>query len=511
MASDLLFDRIDACAECLVYRMSWLRWIRRRLRRRAAFLAGVGSTLGASIQALVVAELVGDLPTAFVVVSVVGTGVVSAVVAYWVVERIAGRRLREMARFAESADAGDYLFRLPAVGEDEIAEAGGALNHLLARVTTMRVSMIDQTRQLEETQAELKLKEEVAAKSQELEQRLRERRILYELLRVSVTATRLDEMLRSIAERVGAGLSLRETAIILREDETRFVLRAAHGFKNADALIGRVLEPGAGVTSAVMRDAKAVVVPDVSEDPNYLAFWGEAPREGSFAAFPILHQGTLLGILTVTRPPAAPLTEGPLRLLDAVADQAALAIRHAQLFEELRSLSTTDELTGLPNRRLLARRLDHEIERSQRTNKDISLLAIDIDMFKHLNDTCGHPTGDAALKGVSESLLHAVRRVDTVARVGGEEFVVLLPETDLVEARNVADKLRRTIEETPLPGGQTQPGGKLTISVGVATLRKDEDGLAALARADEALYSAKRRGRNRVVVFEEGVTLPPKP
>lgn len=489
--------------------MFGLAWIRRRLRRRAAFLAALGSTIGATLQAALITRVVGDIPPIVVVASVLGSCVVSAIVVYVVVERIVGRRLIEVARFAERADAGDYLLRLPTVGEDEIAEAGTALNHLLARVTTLRVSMIDQSRQLQETQEELKLKDDLASKSEELEQRLRERRILHDLLRVSVTATRLDEVLRSIAERVGAGLGMRETAILTREDAKRFVLRAAYGFKNGDALIGRVLEPGDGVAGTVVRDGKPVVLHDVTEDPNYLAFWGEAPREGSFAAFPISHQGVLLGILTVTRPASSPLSEGPIRLLDAVADQAALAIRHAQLFEELRALSTTDELTGLPNRRLLARRLDHEIDRARRTQKPISLLAIDIDMFKHLNDTCGHPTGDAALRGVAEGLLHAVRRVDTVARVGGEEFVVLLPETDLAEARRVAEKLRNHIEETPLPGGQTQPGGRLTISIGVSGLRTDEDGATALARADEALYSAKRRGRNRVVVFDEGVTMFP--
>lgn len=491
--------------------MLGLSWIRRRLRRRAAFLAAMGSAIGATLQAILISEVVGKIPFIVVLLSALASLVVSAAVVYLVVERIAGRRLREVARFAEQADAGDYLLRLPTVGEDEIAEAGTALNHLLARVTTLRVSMIDQTRQLQETQAQLTLKADLASKSEELEQRLQERRILHELLRLSVTATRLDEVLSSIAERVGSGLSMRETAILIREGDKGFVLRAAHGFQSSEKLIGRVLEPGAGVTGAVVRDNKAVVVHDVTEDPNYLAFWGEAPREGSFAAFPILHQSNLLGILTVTRPATAPLGEGPIRLLDAVADQAALAIRHAQLFEELRALSTTDELTGLPNRRLLARRLDHEIDRTRRSNKSISILAIDIDMFKHLNDTCGHPTGDAALRGVAEGLLHAVRRVDTVARVGGEEFVVLLPETDLAEACRVAEKLRQQIEETPLPGGPTQPGGKLTISVGVASLRADEDGAGVLARADEALYSAKRRGRNRVVVFEEGVTMFPPP
>ncbi len=132
----------------------------------------MGSAIGATLQAILISEVVGKIPFIVVLLSALASLVVSAAVVYLVVERIAGRRLREVARFTEQADAGHYLLRLPTVGEDEIAEAGTALNHLLARVTTLRVSMIDQTRQLQETQAQLTLKADLASKSEELEQRL---------------------------------------------------------------------------------------------------------------------------------------------------------------------------------------------------------------------------------------------------------------------------------------------------------------------------------------------------
>jgi diguanylate cyclase (GGDEF)-like protein len=214
----------------------------------------------------------------------------------------------------------------------------------------------------------------------------------------------------------------------------------------------------------------------------------------------------------MTRPPEDPLTEVELKFMSAVADQAALSIRNAQLFEELRELSTHDELTKLANRRLLATRLAQELERARRFRQPVSVLAVDIDHFKLLNDRAGHPVGDQALVAVSSLLVNNVRRVDTVARVGGEEFIVVLPAADLLEAMKVADKLRLAIaSRTDLPGGSGQPGERLTISIGVAEFieTEDQDGDALLSRADQALYAAKREGRNRAVAYTRLESLRP--
>jgi diguanylate cyclase (GGDEF)-like protein len=189
-----------------------------------------------------------------------------------------------------------------------------------------------------------------------------------------------------------------------------------------------------------------------------------------------------------------------LNLLCAIADNTALAIRNAQLFERMRELSTHDELTGLANRRLFRHQLGQEIDRARRFQKPLSLVAIDIDHFKQLNDRNGHPTGDAALRSVAALLESRVRKVDTVARVGGEEFMLLLPRADAGEAALVADKLREAVAASMLPGGSEQPEGRLTVSLGVAELGSadDEAGESLVARADRALYAAKHAGRNRV-------------
>jgi diguanylate cyclase (GGDEF)-like protein len=295
---------------------------------------------------------------------------------------------------------------------------------------------------------------------------------------------------------------MREVAILLAEGDGVLRVRAVRGFDRPDQIIGRLVPRGQGLVSEVASGAQPIVVRDVSSEPRYLAFWGSARREGSFAAFPIRHAGRVLGIVTVTRPPSEPLRDAEVRLLDAISAQAALAIRNAQLIDELRDLSTHDELTGLANRRLLQTRMTLEIERARRFSQRFAVVAVDIDHFKALNDRCGHPAGDAALQAIAEVLGASVRRVDMVARVGGEEFVVLLPRADAREAKRVAEKLRAQVAEARIAGGTGQPGGRVTISLGVAQYEPllDSNGEVLLARADAALYEAKRAGRNRVAV-----------
>ncbi len=213
---------------------------------------------------------------------------------------------------------------------------------------------------------------------------------------------------------------------------------------------------------------------------------------------PIREGDRALGILAMTRPANDPLLEPEARFLSAVADTIALAIRHAQLVDELRELSTHDELTGLANRRLLDARLRMEVDRARRFGTSLSVLAVDIDYFKRLNDTFGHPAGDAVLASVAGTLERGVRRVDIVARVGGEEFVVVLARTDLEAAAGVAEKIRTRVAVTEVPGLARQP--RVTVSIGVAELLDGEEPMELLARADTALYAAKGAGRDRVEV-----------
>lgn len=170
------------------------------------------------------------------------------------------------------------------------------------------------------------------------------------------------------------------------------------------------------------------------------------------------------------------------------------------LESELEELATRDPLTGLFNRRELSRVLEEELERARRYQRPMALLWIDFDHFKDINDTYGHAAGDEVLRSVSRLLETSVRSVDAIGRFGGEEFVIVLPEMDLEEARDTAERLRRKVADSaqPLGDGQTVP---LTISVGVAVYPDHGATLSALcAAADKAMYLAKDRGRNCVAM-----------
>jgi len=167
----------------------------------------------------------------------------------------------------------------------------------------------------------------------------------------------------------------------------------------------------------------------------------------------------------------------------------------------LKNLACRDGLTGLYNHRYFQEILYHEVFRAGRNNDNFSLVFFDLDHFKQYNDTHGHLEGDKLLRMLGLILKKAVRRSDVVARYGGEESVIILPSTSKKSAYIVAEKLRRYIEKYPFEGRETQPKGKITVSIGIATFPDDgTDRTELIHRADKAMYRAKGSGRNAVFV-----------
>jgi diguanylate cyclase (GGDEF)-like protein len=199
-------------------------------------------------------------------------------------------------------------------------------------------------------------------------------------------------------------------------------------------------------------------------------------------------------------PPAGGFDQESERLAVWLAAQAAIAVENARLHHVVQRQAVTDELTGLVNRRRFMAALEHEIARTSRLLAP-SLILADLDDFKLVNDRFGHPVGDALLQAFARALEQHVRDVDIAARLGGEEFAVLLPETDLEGAAAVARRLRRSLSRVPLivRGGVEITA---TASLGVAQLVEDEEADSLLRRADAALYRAKADGKNRVVLAD---------
>jgi two-component system, cell cycle response regulator len=243
-------------------------------------------------------------------------------------------------------------------------------------------------------------------------------------------------------------------------------------------------------------------------DPRAEALERVHGQEAALVLVPLLVEGRLLGILSAEvagsrrRPPS--LSGRDLRRLDLLVAEAALLLANATLQAELRDLSVTDALTGLPNHRFLQQRLGEEVERVVRRagrgeDRPLSLALFDLDHFKAINDTFGHPTGDEVLRAVAGRTAEVLRKSDVACRYGGEEFAVVLVDTTGPEAVRACERIAGALRAMSLHAEDGRALGRITASFGIATTIGPElDRAGLLARADRALYVAKRRGRDRV-------------
>lgn len=303
----------------------------------------------------------------------------------------------------------------------------------------------------------------------------------------------LGGMLRVVLETAMVTLGARAGAIFMAAGSD-IRLEAARGYR---ALPGAVLPIGHGLAGRAAAAACPVRVP-AALPPSEMA--PEEPQADSAVAVPLVGRDQAIGVLALYgRTVPEPFGEDDARTLESLAAQAAVAIENVLLHEEAQRLSVTDPLTGVANRRSLELRLAREVNRAQRFDRPVSLLMLDLDRFKRINDESGHRRGDEVLVEVTSRIRSQIRsRIDTLARYGGEEFVILLPETDSEGARVVAEKVREAIRERPLEG-PSGPPVSITVSVGTATYPRD--GLTTddlLRAADAAMYRAKEHGRDRV-------------
>ena len=219
------------------------------------------------------------------------------------------------------------------------------------------------------------------------------------------------------------------------------------------------------------------------------------------AIVPLIFGERLIGVFQVTAAdPARVWGENEILLLRTVANQVAVAVNHANLFAQIQQQALTDALTGCYNRRSFEMQLDREMQVARRQHQPLSLMMLDLDRFKQLNDSVGHDAGDAALRRLADCFRQELRGIDSAARFGGDEFALILPQAYSDGALIVAERLRARIEEIDVPGF-----GNLSASIGIATFPTQGSSRAELLiAADAALYSAKRAGRNRVCVYEAG-------
>lgn len=220
--------------------------------------------------------------------------------------------------------------------------------------------------------------------------------------------------------------------------------------------------------------------------------------------YPLHGPEKIRGSLILLFPETKPKTKLNHQFFDEIAAAVSIGFKQLISHQKIHKEAITDGLTGLYNHRFFVEQLSKEMERSQRYQNPLGLLMLDIDNFKNYNDTNGHPAGDELLKSVADIFKRSVRRTDYVTRYGGEEFAIILPETPMEKAQLVAEKIRKEIEKEVFDNQETQPGGNLTISVGVASHSKDFNQVDEFVQdADVALYNAKESGRNKVCLAGE--------
>jgi two-component system cell cycle response regulator len=257
-----------------------------------------------------------------------------------------------------------------------------------------------------------------------------------------------------------------------------------------------------GLTGKVAQDKKTIIVENMAKHPLYKGvqnIW-----HGSIIGIPLKMGSRVVGVMNLTRSRAGEFNQSEIRLLTLLADQAAIAIVNAHLHAAVGHQARSDELTNLPNRRALDEHLDKAIVQSIYSGNPFSTVMMDLDGFKIINDTYGHEIGNDVLRQVATFMEKALRSTDFLARYGGDEWTLVLTETNLTQARLVIQKIQNSLRNNHVH----LPDGKKTIigiSGGIALYPQHADTAPGLIRAaDEALYRAKKSSRGQFLVAQNG-------
>lgn len=333
-------------------------------------------------------------------------------------------------------------------------------------------------------------------------QRAERMRQLSELTLTLARSTRVTEMSGVLVEGVSGITGCKRLIYMSYNSGTdRLQLDVAQGlsaevYQLLHSALQQPLQQSAHVLSLVARSREPLWIPNCLNEPRWII---PEPTIKMAYIVPLVAEDVLYGLLILLPDSAAELDEEEramtLVLANQVAGALALAYRHMILLDE----ASTDPLTRLANRSVLEKRLEEEIRRSDLSGQPLSLLMLDLDDFKDYNDTCGHLLGDMALRSIGQALLKAVRDTDLVARYGGDEFVVLLPNTLYQDALVVAERIKSILSRITLPGNEGTAKRGVRVSIGLAVRNPMEgDGHDLLEAADRLLYAAKQKGKNRV-------------
>lgn len=336
----------------------------------------------------------------------------------------------------------------------------------------------------------------------EIERRRKEAERIEEIGRALTSERDPEELLGRVVGAVLDVLDVDGAAVWLRDGEEGATGHISDSGGEIEIPVGTPWILAEELEEALLLDRRPAVVDNIATSrliPDHLR---EYLSGGSGVAVPITADGEVVGVLAAGSREPRHFDSEDTAVLQRLARQASVALGNARLHESLQALSLTDPLTGMPNRRRLQIHLEQEIAAARR-GRPLSVAIVDLDNFKQINDQFGHAAGDAVLRHAADMLTTRLRPYDVVFRYGGEEFLILFPDSDLETAGLALERLRRTLTQHPahLPDGRTQP---VTASFGAAEFDGEIEWAQVIARADAALYRAKEGGRNRVELWQAG-------
>jgi diguanylate cyclase (GGDEF)-like protein len=332
--------------------------------------------------------------------------------------------------------------------------------------------------------------------------------VFHELGKALTSSLQLDQVLRTIMEKINEVLRPDTWSLLLMDVEKNELFFQIATGKGAEALKDLRIKVGQGLAGWVAQSGQPVVVTDTSNDSRFFSQVDAKTKmeTRSVVAVPVRFRDQCLGVIELINciGPEG-FSQRDLALLEALADYAAIAIENARHVQRIHELTITDDCTTLYNARHLNFMLDTEIYRSHRYAFEFSLIFIDLDHFKSINDTHGHLIGSKLLAEIGAAIKEKCRMIDMAFRYGGDEFVVLLPQTSKENALGVANRLHKLIRETVWLQ-ESGINANVTASVGVASYPTDSRSKAELLHlADEAMYAVKNSTRDRVLAANAGV------
>jgi diguanylate cyclase (GGDEF)-like protein len=391
---------------------------------------------------------------------------------------ITGRGTEEIAVRAMKLGAFDYVIKT--VGYLE------SLPEVVMR--NLRMHRINKEKEL--------LEKKLIEKNKDLENRIKQLRALNEISKNMGESLDLNKTLMVIVSQIVALINCSRITIMLLDTERQYLtIKAAKGFPEEEAAKVKV-KITEGISGYVAAQGEPIFISNIEEDPRFKKRNSEQYFAKSLISVPLKIRDEVIGVVNVNNKlDNDPFTIDDCDILMTISYNAAIAIENSRRYEEAKISAIKDALTGLFNQAHFWKVLDIEMERAMRYKNALSLVIIDVDDFKKVNDTYGHQQGDMVLAELGGALLKSIRKPDILFRYGGEEFVIILTQTDIGGAQLSAERLRATIEKHQF-SSETLKDLKVTISLGIVQYKKDMSQKEIFENADKALYEAKQKGKN---------------